>query len=132
MDWCLDLCYLLFGGLDFGFIYIFFLAGGGVAFFGILRGSKFFLNFFPIFLKLFKKIFFYFLFNFFSVLWRNFINICSTFTHSFTQFFSCVGGKCKCWTMCFFFVLGQQQLNNCFWKIREALRRAGFGATCVG
>ena len=25
----------------------------------------------------------------------------------------------------FFFVLGKQQLNNCFWKIRVALKRAG-------
>ena len=30
------------------------------------------------------------------------------------------------------FVFGQQQLNNCFWKIRVALRRAGFGVTFVG
>ena len=24
------------------------------------------------------------------------------------------------------------QVVNCFWKIRVALRRAGFGATCAG
>ena len=39
--------------------------------------------------------------------------------------------KCKCWTVCFF-VFGQPQLNNCFWKIRVALTRARFGETCAG
>ena len=29
-----------------------------------------------------------------------------------------------------FFVLGQQQLNNCFWKIRVALRRTGWCDLC--
>ena len=37
----------------------------------------------------------------FFVLGLKFINICSTFTHSFTQFISCTVGKCKCWTVCF-------------------------------
>ena len=55
MDWCLDLCYLLFGGG--GLLYIYFWGGGwgwgwgvgvGVNCFGILRGQmllKFFLKF---------------------------------------------------------------------------------------
>ena len=80
----------------------------GVVLLGLLRGQFFF----KVFLKKF------------SVLWWNFINICSTFTNSFTQFFWCIWGKCKCW-MAYFFVFGQQQLNKCFWKFRVALRRAG-------
>ena len=43
----------------------------------------------------------FFFINFFSPFWGG-TNICSTFTHSFTQFFSCIWGKCKCWTVCFF------------------------------
>ena len=42
----------------------------------------------------------------FKIFWGGlglkFINICSTFTHSFTQFLLCTVGKCKCWTVCFF------------------------------
>ena len=30
-----------------------------------------------------------------------FTDICSTFTHSFTQFLSCTVVKCKCWMVCF-------------------------------
>ena len=56
-----------------------FLGGGGVrvVLLGILRGGilSFFFKFFL------------------SVLWWNFINICSTFTHSFTQFFRIFGGS---------------------------------------
>ena len=37
---------------------------------------------------------------FFSVFWWNFVNICLSFTHSFTQFFSCTVGRCKCWMVC--------------------------------
>ena len=36
------------------------------------------------------------------------IIICSTFTHSFTHFLSCFGGKCKCWIVCFFILVEQQ------------------------
>ena len=38
-----------------------------------------------------------------------------TFAHSFTQFISCFWGKY--WTVCFFWGK-DNQLNNCFWKIR--------------
>ena len=74
---------------------------------------------------------FYLLF-FFSVLWWNFINTCLTFTHSFTQFFLCTVGRCKCWTVCFLCCWADMQLVNCFWKIRVALRRVSFGVTCAG
>ena len=109
MDWCLDLCYfkLLFGGGGGGgvdFCFIIFGRGGwgvGVACFGILRGqilfnfcffllSNYFLNFFPHFFNIFlKKNLLFFLVGGGGGggLWWNFINICPTFTHSFTQFF---------------------------------------------
>ena len=45
-------------------------------------------------------------------------------SHSFTEIFLCIWGKCKCWSVCFF-VFGKKQLNNCFWKIWVALKRAG-------
>ena len=32
----------------------------------------------------------------------------------------------------FLFLGIDMQLVNCFWKIRVALRRAGFGVTCAG
>ena len=55
-----------------------------------------------------------------------------TFIH--TIFFGTVG-RCKCWMVCFF-VFGHRVtcslIVNCFWKIRVALKRAGFGATCAG
>ena len=48
----------------------------------------------------------------------------------FLNFFFFLGGGGRC----AFFVFGaiKQQLNNCFWKIRMALKRAGFGVTCAG
>ena len=72
----------------------------------------FLLNFFLI---LFKVFFFFFFFlgggggggGGGGWCWK-FIYICSTFTHSFTQFFPCTVGKCKCWTVCFFLLLGYQ------------------------
>ena len=86
--------------------------GWGVACFGIFRGQILFRFFFTFFLNIFKT-FFIILF----VLWWNFITICSTFTHSFTQFFHVLWGSVIVgW--CAFWFLG--------------LRRAGFGATCVG
>ena len=36
----------------------------------------------------------------------------------------------RCAFFCFWAI--KQMLNNCFWKIRVALKRAGFGATCAG
>ena len=67
----------------------------------------------------------FFLLSFFSVLWWRFINICLTFTHSFTQFFSCIVGMCKCQTVCFFLFLGINiQVVNCFWKNLVSLKRA--------
>ena len=61
---------------------------------------------------------------FFFVLRWNFINICSTFTHSYTIFFRVVLGKCKCWDGVLFLFLGIDiQVINCFWKIWVALRR---------
>ena len=76
MDWCLDLCYL--GGRLFGW-------------FSWNSYGTYFIEVFFYFLSKMKKKFFLLLFYFFTVLWWNFINVCSTFTHSFTQFFSCIG-----------------------------------------
>ena len=45
VDWCLDLCHWLFGGVDFYFIIFLYGWGVGVACFGILRGQILF-NFF--------------------------------------------------------------------------------------
>ena len=48
--------------------------------------------------------------------------------HSLIQshnFFSCIWGNVSV-GRCAFLVFGQQQLNNCFWKIWVALRRAGW------
>ena len=80
VDWCLDLCYLFWGWggggsvvLKMSFVWVwFYLEFLGDYF--LLRGF-FFINFF------------------FCVLWWNFIDICSTFTHSFTQFFCVFGGS---------------------------------------
>ena len=112
--------------------------GGVVGLSPFFKGLGFFLNFVSFgwwwfyfdFLGGFLNFFFFF---FFLVLGLKFINICSTFAHSFTQFFSCTVGKCKCWTVCFccFWAI-KQQFYNCFWKIRVALKRAGFGVTCAG
>ena len=139
MDWCLDLCYF-FGGVGLGggvLLSSNFIFGWGCFSLEYL-GDKFYLScffyflfnfFFFNFLKI--KNFFFFCYFFFTVLWWNLINICSTFTHSLTQFFLCIGGSVSV-GRCAYFVLGQQQLNNCFWKIWVALRRARFGATCAG
>ena len=50
------------------------------------------------------------IFLFFFVLWWNFINICLTFTHSFTQFFLCVlwGGVSV--GRCAFYVFGHRHV----------------------
>ena len=62
----------------------------------------------------------------FRVCW-NFIYWCITFIHSFTQFFSCIWGKCKCWVVCFFcFWATASSSINCFWKILVVLIRAGW------
>ena len=120
MGLCLDLC-VIFWGVGWGgtlllkYFYFFLV---GVVFFQIL-GRQFF----------FKFLFQFFLFLF-SVLWWKFITFCSTFTHSFTQTFSCFGGNCKCWKVCFFVLGKDKQLNNCFWKILVALRRAGWCDLC--
>ena len=59
-------------------------------------------------------------------MWWNFINTCSTFTHSFTQFFSCFSGS-QGVGRCALLILGKdKQLNNCFWKIGLALKKAGW------
>ena len=106
MDRCLDLCYFFFffwggggeGGVGWRFCFqIIFFVGGGFVFNS--NGTVFFL-FCGGTLLIFVQ-------------------------HSLTQFFSCMWGKCKCRTVCIF-VLGQEQLNNCFWKIRVAFRRAGW------
>ena len=80
--------------LVLGLLFFFFLGGGGGGYIEFL-GDYFLLRGF-------------FWLIFFSVLWWRFINICLTFTPSFTQFFSCTVGKCKCWTV-FFFVFGHRQ-----------------------
>ena len=109
-----------------------FGGGGGVACFGTFMGqilfiffyflSKYFLNFFQ-----FLKIFYFFLFCGGTLL----IFVQHSLIHSHNFFMYC--GKCKCWIVCFFLFLSIDiQLINYFWKIRVALRRAGFGATCAG
>ena len=116
---CVRIFVICFGGgesLVLKFIFFFFFWRGW---------GWFYLEFLGVTGQLFK---FFLLLFFFSVLWWNFINICLTFTHSFT-FFLCIWGKCKCWTVCFF-VFGQQQLNNCFWKVWVALRRASWCDWC--
>ena len=62
MGLSLDIC---FGGGGSVFLKLSFIGGWGWIYFQFL-GDYFFI---------------------FSVLWRKFINICLTFTHSFTQFF---------------------------------------------
>ena len=107
--------------------------GGSVDFLEFL-GDKIYLSF----LKNYKNFFFNFLkkivyfFIFLSVWWWNFINISSTFTHSFTQLFCVLGGSISVGWCAFLFLSKDIKLINCFWKIRVALRRAGFGATCAG
>ena len=107
MGLCLDLCYLFWGWGKFSFKITFFFEWGW--FYLEFLGNyflKFFLNFFSL--------------CFVVELYSYLFNI-----HSFIQFFSCIWGKCKCWAVCFF-VFGQQQLNNCCWKTRVALRRASW------
>ena len=70
-----DFCFIIFGGL--GWLVLEFLGN---------KFCIFFFYFLPKYFLTFFQFFFYFLL-FFFVLWWNFINICSTFTHSFTQFF---------------------------------------------
>ena len=94
--------------LGFISIFVFFVGGTWVSvwifvsfFFG--WGEVFFLNniFFVVgvgFLNSFL--------NFFSVLWWKFIIFCSTFTHSFTQFFFMFWGSAG---QCAFFGFGQRE-----------------------
>ena len=58
-----------------------------------------------------------------------FVNI-----HSFIHTIFCVLWGSVSVGRCAFFVFGltNMQLVNCLWKIRVALKRVGFGATCVG
>ena len=63
------------------------------------------------------------LFLFWGVLRWKFISFCSTFTHSFIQFFRESGEVLDS----VLFVLSiDKQLINCFWKIRMFLRRASW------
>ena len=115
------------GGCGFEFTSLFF--GGGVFFLNfVLFGWWWWFYFDFLGDYFFKRIFFYFIF--FVLCWKC-IYICLTFTQSLTQFFVLWGsvsvGRCA------FCVIGASfAVINCFWKIRVALKRAGFGATCAG
>ena len=102
----------------------------GVACFGILQfgqilfklfllSFKIFYNNFPIFLKFFT--------SFFSLFCGGtlLLFVQHSLIHSH-NFFHVLWGSVSL-GRCAFFVFGQQQLNNCFWKIWVALRRAGAG-----
>ena len=52
-----------------------------------------------------------------------FFGVKHSFTHS--HIFLYFGGKCRCRMVCFIFQ-GDKELDNCFWKIRVALIRAGW------
>ena len=80
-------------GLVFGSSFVIGGEGGGGGSLEFL-GDKFYLSFFVV-------VFFTFFLNLFLFLF--FFNICSSFIHSHN--FWCIGGKCKCWTVCVF----------CFW-----------------
>ena len=92
---------LVIWGVDFCFIIFCGVGGWGCLALGFL-GDKFW-GFF----KVFSKYFFTFFGHFFLFLPWNFINICSTFTHSFTQFFCALLGSVSVgW--CAFFVFGHR------------------------
>ena len=99
--------YLDFGGRGFEFGFCFFFWGGGECFFlnwvMFVGWGWFYFDFLGDYFLSFISLFIFFVC---FVLWWNFINICLTFTHSFTQFFFVYCGEVKCWTVYFFF---------CFW-----------------
>ena len=104
MDWCLDL-YLFWGG------------GGGECSYEIefcLGWGWFYLEFLGDYFLL-RGFFYYF---FCSGTLLIFVQHSLIHSHIFFMYLGKVEVLC-------FFVFEQQQLNNCFWKIRVALRRAG-------
>ena len=103
MDFCFKICFVGLGRLALEFLGDKFYLSYFLTF-----CLNLFLTFFSIFFLTFKKKIFINIVIFLGgvVLWWNFINICSTFAHSFTQFFSFTVGKCKSWMVCFFLFLG--------------------------
>ena len=97
VDWCLDLCYWLFGGLDFCCVNFLWGWVVGVACFEILF-IYFFTSFFNNLLTFFSIFLLFFFF-----LWWNFINICLNSLIHLHNFFRVLWEVC--WMLCLF----------CFW-----------------
>ena len=119
-----------FESISWVFFFFFLGGGGGVCFLNwsfVGRWGWFYFN-------VLGGLFFikgtFCLLTFFSVLWWNFINICLTFTHSFTQFFHVLWGGVNV-GRCAFYVLGQTcSLRIVFGRLGWSLKGPGWCDLC--